>query len=197
MKIKVITSNDYKVSTWAGGKTRELFLFPPGATYKVGEFGYRISSATIDLETSKFSPLDGYHRLITPLNQELKLLNISENVSVSKLPYDVYKFEGSDHVESQSKCTDFNLIYSDDFEGSMFPLNQNESLELLLNNTYLLYATQNLTLSIVKDEQEIEHLTVSKDDSVLIQDIESTCILRIESIEQPNDQVLMTVVTPK
>ena len=197
MKINVLSSSQYKVSTWAGGKTRELFLFPPGATYKVGEFDYRISSATIELDISKFSPLDGYHRLITPLSEELKLINLTENVSVSKFSYDVYKFEGSDQVESQSRCVDFNLIYSDDYEGQLFPLNQKESLELTRNSTYLLYATQNLSLSIEKDEQDIEHLTVCKDDAVLIQDIMKPGKLTVENIEQADDQVLMTVVTLK
>lgn len=67
MKITQLTAADFRTSTWSGGTTTELFLYPENGSYAARDFLFRISSATVDLEESDFTPLQGVERYITPL----------------------------------------------------------------------------------------------------------------------------------
>ena len=64
---EIIKKDQYKVSTWSGGTTTEIFLAPRDGSYADRRFDFRISSATVDLEESDFTPLDGVKRFLTIL----------------------------------------------------------------------------------------------------------------------------------
>ena len=73
MRILHLTKQDYKVSQWSGGTTTEVFIWPEGSNYATREFGLRISSATVDLPESDFTPLPGVMRYIVPLQGSFTL----------------------------------------------------------------------------------------------------------------------------
>ncbi|MGV7830009.1 HutD family protein, partial [Mycobacterium kansasii] len=75
MNVEHFRSSQYHQSTWSGGKTTELFLFPPEANYQRRVFDYRISSATIEEQYSMFTVLPGYNRLLMPLEGSVTLTN--------------------------------------------------------------------------------------------------------------------------
>ena len=52
-----LTSPDFVTTTWSGGKTTQLAIAPDGASYAERAFLWRISSATVELEASDFTPL--------------------------------------------------------------------------------------------------------------------------------------------
>ena len=52
-----LTKDDYVVSQWSGGTTTQLAIAPSGAQYGDRAFLWRLSSATVDLEESDFTPL--------------------------------------------------------------------------------------------------------------------------------------------
>ncbi|MDO5041092.1 MAG: HutD family protein [Peptoniphilus sp.] len=116
--MKIIERKDFKSSPWAGGETDEIIIFPEGADFKDRTFEYRISSATCNLDSSKFSPYNGYKRFITPLDYDLILKNSGEDLTVK--PFEIYEFSGSDDVSSYSKVRDFNLILKEDLAGELF-----------------------------------------------------------------------------
>ena len=58
---------------WSGGTTTELFIYPEGATYEDRNFKFRLSIATVESETSEFTPLAGVKRTLMLLHGELTL----------------------------------------------------------------------------------------------------------------------------
>lgn len=94
---------------WSGGATLQLAIAPEGARYADRDFLWRVSSATVELEESVFTPLPDYERLITPLRGEMSLShNGGEPVALA--PYQVHRFSGGSETRSRGRCTDFNLM---------------------------------------------------------------------------------------
>ena len=51
-----LTQKDYVVSQWSGGTTTQIAIAPQGAQYGDRTFLWRLSSATVDLDASDFTP---------------------------------------------------------------------------------------------------------------------------------------------
>lgn len=100
---------DYVTTTWSGGTTTQLLIAPADAVYADREFLWRISSATVELEESDFTPLPAYRRLIATLRGNIVLTH-NDSAPVSLLPYEIHAFDGADRTHSVGKCTDFNLM---------------------------------------------------------------------------------------
>ena len=126
--INLLRSNDFQVSDWSGGKTKQLYLSPPTGHYGKREFDYRLSTATVELAESQFSDLSGFHRILMSLDHTLHLHNASRQEETVLAPFTPYVFEGSDSITSRGTCTDFNLIYSDHYQGQMLTISDREEL---------------------------------------------------------------------
>ena len=100
---------DYTVSDWSGGRTVQLSIGPAGERYADRKFLWRISSATVELETSEFTSLPDYERLIAPIRGEM-ILSHNGGEEILLRPFDVHRFDGADLTVSKGKCTDFNLM---------------------------------------------------------------------------------------
>lgn len=108
-KMIKLTGSNYTVSTWSGGTTTQLAIFPPEAVYADRDFLWRVSSATVDLEESDFTPLPDYDRLIATLRGEIVLTH-NGGAPLTLRPYEVHAFSGGDATHSVGRCTDFNLM---------------------------------------------------------------------------------------
>lgn len=126
--ITLLKSSDFQVSNWSGGKTKQLYLSPPTGHYSKREFDYRLSTATVELAESQFSDLSGFHRILMSLDHTLHLLNASRQEETVLAPFTPYFFEGSDSITSRGTCTDFNLIYSDHYQGQMLAISDGQEL---------------------------------------------------------------------
>ena len=100
---------DYTVSDWSGGRTVQLSIGPEGERYADRKFLWRISSATVELETSEFTALPDYERLIAPIRGEM-ILSHNGGEEILLRAFDVHRFDGADLTISKGKCTDFNLM---------------------------------------------------------------------------------------
>ena len=135
--ITLLRANDFQVSDWSGGKTKQLYLSPPTGHYGKREFDYRLSTATVELAESQFSDLSGFHRILMSLDHTLHLHNASRQEETVLAPFTPYFFEGSDSITSRGTCTDFNLIYSDHYQGQMLAildgqeLSQDEAIQFI------------------------------------------------------------------
>ena len=108
---EVIKKEQYKVSQWSGGTTTEIFLAPEDGSYVERRFDFRISSATVDLEESDFTMLDGVKRYLTILEGKMDLtFQESTCRQVSLRPYEVVEFMGDVPTHSVGKAKDFNLM---------------------------------------------------------------------------------------
>lgn len=110
MIIRHLTAADFRTSTWSGGTTTELYLYPENGSYAARDFLFRISSATVDLEESDFTALPGVERYITPLSGSFTLTH--PGASPVELPplAAPYRFPGDIATHCVGKATDFNLM---------------------------------------------------------------------------------------
>lgn len=143
--ITLLKSNDFQVSDWSGGKTKQLYLSPPTGHYGRREFDYRLSTATVEAAESEFSDLSGFHRILMSLDHPLRLLNDSRQEETVLAPFTPYFFEGSDSITSRGTCTDFNLIYSDHYQGQMIAVS-NKQVLIRDEEIQFIYALTNLTV---------------------------------------------------
>ena len=158
--VTLLKSSDFQVSNWSGGKTKQLYLSPPTGHYGRREFDYRLSTATVEAAESEFSDLSGFHRILMSLDHPLRLLNASRQEETVLAPFTPYFFEGSNSITSRGTCTDFNLIYSDHYQGQMIAVSNKQEL-IRDEEIQFIYALTNLTVEgnflIVENEtQETE-----------------------------------------
>ena len=126
--VTLLRAKDFQVSDWSGGKTKQLYLSPPTGHYGKRDFDYRLSTATVELTESQFSDLSGFHRILMSLDHTLHLHNASRQEKTVLAPFTPYIFEGSDSITSRGTCTDFNLIYSDHYQGQMIAISDGQEL---------------------------------------------------------------------
>lgn len=109
MEWKLLTREDYVTTNWSGGTTTQLAIAPEGAVYADRDFLWRLSSATVELDHSDFTPLPDYNRFLAILDGEIKL-KIDAGEPFPLAPGRVVAFDGGVPVESWGKCVDFNLM---------------------------------------------------------------------------------------
>ncbi|MDD7593339.1 MAG: HutD family protein [Peptoniphilaceae bacterium] len=115
MKLTRIAPSEFRVSTWSGGTTTELYIDPAGADFKERRFDVRISSATFTGTASTFSDFTGYQRYLLPLVGQLSVEHSDQGKALYQRflsTYDVEYFPGHWQTTSENSadCVDFNLI---------------------------------------------------------------------------------------
>lgn len=115
------------VSTWKGGKTTQLCIVPENASLQERNFDLRISSATIDLESSEFSDFRGYRRYLMKLEGDITLLIDDKTIIIKR--DEAFEFMGDEKVISISKepSRDFNVIIKKDKKADI-SIKENEKL---------------------------------------------------------------------
>lgn len=108
-KIQVIRPDAYQVSTWSGGTTTQIAIFPPQERYTDRNFLWRVSSASVNLAESDFTALPDYIRLICTIQGEIDLSH-NEGPWLHLRPFELHRFDGADRTCSRGLCTDFNLM---------------------------------------------------------------------------------------
>lgn len=118
MPITHIPAQNFKTTTWSGGTTTELFIYPATANYQQRDFDFRISTAKVEVQQSDFTSLPGYSRKLMVLDGTVVLSH--ENRHSKKLgKFEVDEFEGDWKTASAGKCTDFNLMTKAGITGSV------------------------------------------------------------------------------
>lgn len=107
--MKIIKSSELKTTSWSGGKTTELFIYPENSEYKLLNFDFRISTATIEVEESTFTKLPGVQRILLLLEGKLELIHEEHHSKLIQL-YDEDVFEGDWVTHSKGKAVDFNIM---------------------------------------------------------------------------------------
>jgi len=112
MEIKIIKKKDLSTSRWSGGTTTQLAICPTGVDYSNRTFLWRLSSAVVEIESSDFTPLSGFNRVIMSLNGDLHLKHNGHH-EILLSPYVADHFSGVWETSSIGKVTDFNLMVRD------------------------------------------------------------------------------------
>ncbi len=168
--IKQIKATDYKTSTWSGGTTTQIVIHPETELYENRNFAYRISSATIDLEESDFTPLPKYKRFITPLDNKITLAHGKEQIALS--PLEIHSFSGATQTKSMGKCTDFNLMIDNSLEGSLESLYVKDQIVI-----EAIKKTENIIIFSVKGMFKINEFLNKEKETLVISDFEGNLTL--------------------
>lgn len=174
MKISKYSAHEHSVSNWAGGKTTQLWIFPPGSAYVNRDFDLRLSSATVEAEESDFTALPGFHRKLMILEGEITIIHENQYIKNLKV-LESDSFSGSWKTRSLGRCVDFNVMTSDKYISEIegFNLNSGErrcfhsSKDCEFQFVYLHYGDARLLSA------EGREIALHKGDLVEIQDVES------------------------
>lgn len=149
VRAQILDPNDFQVTSWSGGLSTQLYLFPENGSYANRQFSYRLSTASIECQTSRFTDLTGYHRLLMTLDEPIFLEKQTgahlDTISLS--PFQVYAFEGHESIKSHGICRDFNLIYDDSYQGNMKPIHSAQHTSHLAERQ-LIYALTDVTIHV-------------------------------------------------
>ena len=110
--IEIIKSDAFKKSTWSGGTTTQLYIYPQNADYQKRNFKFRISIATTELMESTFTKLEGVKRIISILEGKMELSH-KNRYDITLMPYEIDRFIGDWDTTSKGKVKDFNLMLKD------------------------------------------------------------------------------------
>ncbi len=118
MKVQLLPSKSFNTNVWSGGTTTELFIFPSTANYAARNFDFRLSTATVEVETSEFTALPGIARKLMVLEGKTTLTH--QNHHTAKLAkFAVDTFLGDWKTTSAGKCTDFNVMTRGEIESKI------------------------------------------------------------------------------
>ncbi len=116
MHYQLHKKEEFGVSRWMGGETREMAIWPASAKYLDRNFIWRLSSATVELDESDFSRLEDYDRVLMVLEGEVVLSHDGQRVArLKELEQD--RFDGAYKTRSFGKITDYNLMVRKGNEG--------------------------------------------------------------------------------
>lgn len=188
MITKIVKPDEYKVSEWSGGTTKQLYLYPENAEFEVGAFDYRISSAEVMLDTSVFTSLPGYQRIIMPLKNQLRLVHEVEEIELAE--YQTHYFDGDERTVSYGKCTDFNLIYKPEYTGEMKALSGGEQMKVAENTVCYFYALEQVTVNVA-DTSRSQEVNLHQNELLIIEGIGTTGI----KVQGDSDDTVGIIVT--
>ncbi|MGN0659490.1 MAG: HutD family protein [Emergencia sp.] len=116
MEYRLYKENDFRVSSWTGGKTTQLAIFPEDSSYLQRNFLWRLSTATCEKEEADFSKLPDYDRVLMVLSGNVVLAHKDVRVArLSELEQD--RFDGACSTRSFGQITDYNLMVAKGNEG--------------------------------------------------------------------------------
>lgn len=136
MNIYIYKAEDFKTNKWSGGSTTELYIHPPTANYATGNFNFRISSATVEIEKSDFTILPGISRQLMVLKGSIKVSH-KNHYAVQLHKNDIDSFDGNWETSAFGTCVDFNLMTKGNTEGKISPIavSEDKTLNFQLEST--------------------------------------------------------------
>lgn len=107
--MKIVRLKEATSDRWSAGTTTELFIYPEGSSFSAANFSLRVSIATVEEETSHFTPFPGTQRTLLVLEGHQHLTHPAKN-SVELHKLDMHSFSGDWTTECVGKSTNFNVM---------------------------------------------------------------------------------------
>lgn len=165
--MKIIHSSDRVVSSWTGGTTEELFIYPIDSLYAARDFGIRISTATIEIEESQFTSLPDFQRILMILEGAIQIVHEGQYEKQLK-PFDQDHFSGAWSTKSIGKARDFNVIYRSEFQPLI------ETVFLQKNDSYLITSDKKHFIYLLKGKLMVEDKEINVRDAIVFDNESST-----------------------
>ncbi len=190
--MRIFSENDFLLSEWEGGTTQQLFIYPESSNYSARNFKLRISVARVDLEESKFTSLPSYKRKLMILEGGITLRH-EGRYSKHLEPFESDEFDGSWITCSKGKCTDFNVMCTNDLSNELRAMRlseqQLEHLECGSNCTLFIYVL-NGSITV---EKQAERFQV-KQGCLLRSDSEQSEEISILALQKSD--LILTIINP-
>ena len=185
MEMRKLPREGHKVSTWSGGSTTQVYIFPEEADYGKRDFLFRVSSAGVDCDRSDFTPLPGVERHIMVLKGALRLLYEGHGEKdLAVLEQDT--FSGDWHTVSLGKAQDFNLMLREGTKGCI----QGLRLKAGESHTFTFFPGEKGVLLLYQGSGEGNELSLSEWDGLLCQGpgelnvkAQTDCILALARVQ--------------
>ncbi|MNU62918.1 HutD [compost metagenome] len=179
--MKILTTDHFLISTWAGGKTTQLYISPEEASLSERNFDWRISSAVVEIEESEFSMFEGYERILIPLEGRLEMEHETENgmIKQSVEAFELARFNGSWKTRGKGKLIDFNLIFKPEYAPKV-SVNNFETGDFLTLTETAIYLYQGV---LEKDQQKIKAPALILHDQNIPSDFQVTEPSKVISIQ--------------
>jgi environmental stress-induced protein Ves len=126
MKINIVKKQDVIVSKWAGGESKQYYIYPPDASYASRDFLFRVSMAISNSdEEAEYSDLENFTRHLIMLEGTAQVFH-ENHYDIIMNPYEeIDVFDGGWKSSAIGKVTDFNLMTSKDCKGRMSVIYKN------------------------------------------------------------------------
>jgi environmental stress-induced protein Ves len=184
LKISVIKDKDVITSEWAGGESRQYYIYPPGSDYGLRNFMFRVSmAASYSDDKAKYSNLENFTRYLIMLEGTAHVFH-KDHYDVVMNPYnEIDVFDGGWESYATGKVIDFNLMTSKNCKGSMSVVNKSCVIEIEsgknINHNWLMFFCGNGSASF--DLSSGENINLLKNDLVVFENIESTLKINMHS----------------
>ena len=98
-----------KITRWAGGRTRQLAIYPQDAQgAEAFDFVFEITSSTTDIKESEYTIYESYNRTLMIISGE-SALTLEDGDSHSLSPYEQCTFDGALKVLSRGRAVDYEM----------------------------------------------------------------------------------------
>ncbi len=196
---KIIKKEDYLINEWSGGRTTQFSIYPEDSEYQDRNFIWRLSSATVETESSNFTQLPDYNRILMVLEGKLEL-NHNDVEMINLNAFDQNVFDGAANTKCLGKAVDFNLMMrKDKCTGKIkaFSINTNEKSKIneiigFYNNkfTLVVYAYKsNIEISIADDVK----FSLNQGDTLLVNLKEQISNFEIDLENQSDDEAKVII----
>lgn len=127
--VEMIRKAEQITSTWSGGTTTQLAIYPKLSEYKERNFKWRLSSALVEDEESTFTKLPDIYRHIMIIKGEMRLIHEGQREVLLK-PFMQDSFSGNWTTRSVGRVRDFNLMLGKGSKGELEAIVVKESLNI-------------------------------------------------------------------
>lgn len=191
----ILKSKNQDIKKWSGGTTTQLCIYPFDSSYEDRTFIFRVSTATVDVESSTFTSLPGYHRSLMILEGVLEIKHAGHYNKTLK-QFEIDEFEGGWETCGCGIVTDFNVMTSEKAQHKLnyIQLKANELQTLELDASRFHYVgfyilSKHLNFNLNNKQYQLEHQDFILVDSKQAEKIEIQSSEDIEII-----QVSMTIL---
>ena len=177
--MKLVSKVNQKISSWTGGATTELLIFPENSSVSEQNFDYRISTAKVLVENSEFTSFPMHNRKLAILEGKLRIqhnqsdwytLNTGEQT----------EFKGGWVTRSEGQVVDFNVIYKDCFTVEVESMPEISLIDLNTSNVLV-------GIYCVKGSLQIDNILLNVGDFIQVNGF-------VKHIESSKDSLFMKVV---
>jgi environmental stress-induced protein Ves len=161
--------------------TTQLYISPAVASFADRDFDLRVSTATVEVEESEFTPLPGFSRKLMILKGELFIEHLNQHAVFLK-PFDQDQFLGDWQTKAKGKVIDFNVIYKSAIDPllSHQSISKGNSSQITTSDFVLMYIFEGCVTIGEETFKSGEIAIISEEKSVELSAIEYSEVILVE-----------------